>query len=415
MPSRSHAHSPHTVASLPPSPIGVDFVFDVSVARSLALLECQREFIARVRTEGAVLPLLTSACPGWICYAEKSHGDHVLPYIRCGQGVLRGATQAMAVRTLSPEPQATIAPWADGRPRFPLQPQYRQVAAADYGHPRQGAFCPSCRSRVRLPAVPRHVSLDLLRPPIVGLAPKAVTLLPLLLSSPAKIYLASVMPCYDKKLEASRDDFYNDVLRTRDVDCVIATGELETMLQENHIDLAKLAPSKLDSVVQPGVTEAPYGHPGSGSVRRRQDSGGGGGGRERDGHGHIHVVIPSTLTPHTLHLLRCVFSTPQGRLPPPRLPVRRAGAGREAGGRGEADPEERLSGGHAGNGRRQGVEVCHCKHVPRAQAGLLRGPSFPRRCAVVLKSIPLSAGQRLQVHPEHYAENQAGQEPLRLY
>ena len=48
MPSRSHAHSPHTVASLPPSPIGVDFVFDVSVARSLALLECQREFIARV-------------------------------------------------------------------------------------------------------------------------------------------------------------------------------------------------------------------------------------------------------------------------------------------------------------------------------------------------------------------------------
>jgi iron only hydrogenase large subunit-like protein len=35
------------------------------------------------------------------------------------------------------------------------------------------------------------------------------------------------MPCYDKKLEASRTDFYNDVYRTRDVDCVITTGELE--------------------------------------------------------------------------------------------------------------------------------------------------------------------------------------------
>lgn len=32
------------------------------------------------------------------------------------------------------------------------------------------------------------------------------------------------MPCYDKKLEASREDFYNDIYRTRDVDCVISTG-----------------------------------------------------------------------------------------------------------------------------------------------------------------------------------------------
>lgn len=34
------------------------------------------------------------------------------------------------------------------------------------------------------------------------------------------------MPCYDKKLEASREDFYNDMYRTRDVDCVISTSKL---------------------------------------------------------------------------------------------------------------------------------------------------------------------------------------------
>lgn len=34
------------------------------------------------------------------------------------------------------------------------------------------------------------------------------------------------MPCYDKKLEASREDFYNDIYRTRDVDCVISTSML---------------------------------------------------------------------------------------------------------------------------------------------------------------------------------------------
>ncbi len=33
------------------------------------------------------------------------------------------------------------------------------------------------------------------------------------------------MPCYDKKLEASREDFYNDLYRTRDVDCVISSGQ----------------------------------------------------------------------------------------------------------------------------------------------------------------------------------------------
>jgi cytosolic iron-sulfur assembly component 3 len=38
------------------------------------------------------------------------------------------------------------------------------------------------------------------------------------------------MPCYDKKLEASRQDFYNDVYKTRDVDCVITTGELEHLM-----------------------------------------------------------------------------------------------------------------------------------------------------------------------------------------
>lgn len=34
----------------------------------------------------------------------------------------------------------------------------------------------------------------------------------------------AVMPCFDKKLEASRNDFYNDLYRTRDVDCVITSG-----------------------------------------------------------------------------------------------------------------------------------------------------------------------------------------------
>ena len=69
------------LALTPFLPPGVDSVFDASVGRSVALAECGREFVQRVLNNES-LPVLSSACPGWICYAEKSHSDHVLPYIR---------------------------------------------------------------------------------------------------------------------------------------------------------------------------------------------------------------------------------------------------------------------------------------------------------------------------------------------
>lgn len=34
----------------------------------------------------------------------------------------------------------------------------------------------------------------------------------------------AVMPCFDKKLEASRSDFYMNKAETREVDCVITSG-----------------------------------------------------------------------------------------------------------------------------------------------------------------------------------------------
>lgn len=42
--------------------------------------------------------------------------------------------------------------------------------------------------------------------------------------TPDKIYHVTVMPCYDKKLEASRPDFFSQEHQTRDVDCVVTTG-----------------------------------------------------------------------------------------------------------------------------------------------------------------------------------------------
>lgn len=56
-------------------------------------------------------------------------------------------------------------------------------------------------------------------------APAAPALSPLQHLPPDRIYHVTVMPCYDKKLEASRPDFFNQEYQTRDVDCVITTGK----------------------------------------------------------------------------------------------------------------------------------------------------------------------------------------------
>jgi len=40
------------------------------------------------------------------------------------------------------------------------------------------------------------------------------------------------MPCYDKKLEASRDDFFDAELKVRDVELVLTTNELKDLINE---------------------------------------------------------------------------------------------------------------------------------------------------------------------------------------
>lgn len=39
------------------------------------------------------------------------------------------------------------------------------------------------------------------------------------------IYHVTVMPCYDKKLEAAREDFFDGETQSRDVDCVITASK----------------------------------------------------------------------------------------------------------------------------------------------------------------------------------------------
>ena len=170
--------------------LGVQKVYDTTVANHLALIESGKEFLSRFGdglTQPGPLPMLTSSCPGWVCYAEKTQGSHVLPYI-----------------TTTKSPQ-----------------QIMGSIVKDY-----------------LASVFQVHS--------------------------ESIYHISIMPCYDKKLEASRDDFYSDMYRTRDVDCVVTSMEIEQLLEEKRIDFPTLDLTPLD--VLPGcVRDIPEDHCGGGS------------------------------------------------------------------------------------------------------------------------------------------------------
>lgn len=87
----------HRIREFCTSILGFAYVFDTNFARHLALKEHVNEFLERrdqaqkqqqipngesgtPPTDVLPLPMLASACPGWICYAEKAHSE-MLPFI----------------------------------------------------------------------------------------------------------------------------------------------------------------------------------------------------------------------------------------------------------------------------------------------------------------------------------------------
>ncbi|XP_062954938.1 cytosolic iron-sulfur assembly component 3 [Cynocephalus volans] len=171
--------------------IGAHFVFDTTFSRNFSLLESQREFVRRFREQASskqALPVLASACPGWICYAEKTHGSFIIPFL----STARSPQQVMGALVKD----------------FFAQQQHL---------------------------------------------------------TPDKVYHVTVMPCYDKKLEASRPDFFNQEYQTRDVDCVLTTGEVFKLLEEEGISLSELEPAPLDGLSSSMSAKEPTSHRGGGS------------------------------------------------------------------------------------------------------------------------------------------------------
>ena len=173
-------------------------------------------------------PILTSACPGWICYAEKTH-PHVLPHLS---------------RLKSPQALTGILLKTILSQRFHIRPD--------------------------------------------------------------QIWHLAVMPCFDKKLEASREELTDVHWRdsssqertppVRDVDCVITARELVMLADTRGVSFPSLpqapicTPSFPDPILDPHLfpQHIPGLHPQKGR-RRNQEAAAGPSG------GYLHHVLQTQL------------------------------------------------------------------------------------------------------------------------
>jgi len=162
--------------------MGVAEVRDLTPFRDLSLVEVEKEFLAHYENKKSEGPLLCSACPGFVCYSEKSK-------------------------------------------------EYQDVLVPKL-------------SKVRSPQQISGMSLKMLNPG-------------------TDIYHVTIMPCFDKKLEASRYEFQvtKDGKTVKDVDCVLATTEIEKLISE------KIVSESLTELITEGFDESDfvYSHRGGGS------------------------------------------------------------------------------------------------------------------------------------------------------
>lgn len=225
--------------------IGVTFVFDMAIAEAIHIMECQVEFVRFYKQNYAnmgissphrnisatigcslggssstsaedssfsssffpSLPfLLSSHCPGWVCYAEKLLSPEFAAHIssvKSSQGL-----QGVLIKRLLP-PLLAAQRWAL-RTRVPLNP----FALSRY-----------LLNRTKHNNTNKEEDDDdKNEADQTGVVSKLLEDI-----SEERLYHVAVMPCFDKKLEAARPD-ERLPSSTRAVDGVLSTAELLSLL-----------------------------------------------------------------------------------------------------------------------------------------------------------------------------------------
>lgn len=140
-------------------------VVGMEVGRAISLRYCAEEALAKYRTKSG--PLLSSSCPGWTCYVEKTH-DYMIPYLS-------------SVKS----------------PQQITGTLLKSLVSQQYG------------------------------------------------VDPSQVYHLSLMPCFDKKLEAARPEFKQN--NAADVDCVITAKEIVQLLSDRGLSFDQISEANVDA------------------------------------------------------------------------------------------------------------------------------------------------------------------------
>ena len=181
--------------------MGVYYVFDSSSGGDLALLEAREEFLARYHSSNKIHKWEKQMCT----MPVSSNKISVIETQAVGDSYFNASNNNNNIKTVS------VA-----APELSLQ------------LPMLISQCPGwvCYAEKTSPQVIPYMSSTKSAQQIIGSIMKNV----INSENNDNYYIVSVQPCFDKKLEASRLDFYNDDRKEHEVDLVLSTTELWNLL-----------------------------------------------------------------------------------------------------------------------------------------------------------------------------------------
>lgn len=206
----------HTLSGFFRHVVGATIVMDLAWATKLSTEQTTAEYFRRLHEAPSSLPLIVSACPGWVCYCEKQYPE-LLPHlchIMSAQGIAGSIVKRLqALGALSIEARSS--------------------------HP-------------TLFGVPQESSGVVSTPPPPGsIVPPPP---PPIDETRTDVFHLSVQPCFDRKLEAARDHSPPDeeaMQQYQYTDCVLSAQEVLMWLMECDPEGTVQWATALDDIVLP--------------------------------------------------------------------------------------------------------------------------------------------------------------------
>lgn len=218
----SEGHLAATLAAL-----GFDYVFDTNFAADMTIMEEGSEFLDRMgkRDQGAVLPMFTSCCPGWVRYV-RLHRPDKLPSLSSAKSPQQ-MFGALLKSYVAPKVGMTAPRSAD-----------------DYQGP--SAVAEGAGSGIGVSTHPASASEDeaaLAAAAESGAAEGAA-------AQGKRVFCVSFMPCVAKKYEAAVEEMARSA--EPDVDAVLTVRELQRLVRLAHVDPTLLDERPFDDPMDEG-------------------------------------------------------------------------------------------------------------------------------------------------------------------